>query len=127
VQKFSRVADEPDYAAREAWEAEWDRDPDDEDDDGPTEAVIPTTDGPTLVALLRMSEDEWDAFTRGSAIRRAGYNGLRRNVAIALGNWLSTGDTPDPDAVGELVAALSDEDAAVAEAAAWALGMPRRG
>jgi epoxyqueuosine reductase len=127
VQKFSRVADEPDYAAREAWEAEWDRDRDDEDDDGPTEAVIPTTDGPTLVALLRMSEDEWDAFTRGSAIRRAGYNGLRRNVAIALGNWLSTGDTPDPDAVGELVAALSDEDAAVAEAAAWALGMPRRG
>jgi HEAT repeat protein len=31
-------------------------------------------------------------------------------------------DTPGPEEVGELVAALSDEDAAVAEAAAWALG-----
>ena len=122
VQKFSVVAAERDYAARLSWEAGWDRDPDDPDDDGPTEAVIPSTDGPTLVDLMRMSEDEWDAYTRGSAMRRAGYNGLRRNVAIALGNWLAASDTPDPEAVGELVAALSDEDAVVAEAAAWALG-----
>jgi HEAT repeat protein len=43
-------------------------------------------------------------------------------VAIALGNWLATSDTPDPDAVGELVAALSDEDPAVVAAAAWGLG-----
>jgi len=93
-----------------------------DDDDGPTEATIPTTDGPALVDLMRMSEDEWDAYTRGSAMRRAGYAGLRRNVAIALGNWLSTSDTPDPEAVGELVAALSDEDPVVAEAAAWGLG-----
>jgi ferredoxin len=46
-------------------------DPDDPDDHGPTEATIPTTDGPTLVDLMRMSEDEWDAYTRGSAMRRA--------------------------------------------------------
>jgi len=116
------VAEARDYAAREAWEAEWDRDPNDPDDDGPTEAVIPTTDGPALVDLTRMSEDEWDAYTRGSAMRRAGYSGMRRNVAIALGNWLEVSATPDPDAVGELVAALSDEDSAVAEAAAWGLG-----
>ena len=55
-------------------------------------------------------------------MRRAGYAGLRRNVAIALGNWLAASDTPDPEAVGQLVSALSDEDATVAEAAAWALG-----
>ena len=122
TRKFSRVAAERDYAARPAWEAEWDRDPDDPDDDGPTEAVIPTTDGPALVDLMRMSEDEWDAYTRGSAMRRAGYSGLRRNVAIALGNWLAVSDTPDPEAMGELVAALSDEDPVVAEAAAWGLG-----
>jgi len=122
TRKFSRVAEEPDYAPRPAWEAEWDRDPSDPDDEGPTEAVIPSTDGPALVDLMRMSGDEWDAYTRGSAMRRAGYSGLRRNVAIALGNWLAGSDTPDPEAVGELVAALSDEDAAVAEAAAWALG-----
>jgi epoxyqueuosine reductase QueG len=122
VRKFSQVAEEPDYAARPAWEAVWDRDPDDPDDDGPTEATIPTTDGPALVDLMRMSEDEWDAYTRGSAMRRAGYSGLLRNVAIAIGNWLALSDTPDPEAIGVLVAALSDEDAGVAEAAAWALG-----
>jgi epoxyqueuosine reductase len=109
-----------------SWEAEWDRDDDDPEGEGPIEAVIPSTDGPALVDLMRMSEDEWDAYTRGSAMRRAGYAGLRRNVAIAIGNWLAGSDTPDPEAVGELVAALSDEDAAVAEAAAWALGRARR-
>ena len=113
--------EEPDYDAQKAWEAEWECDPTEgdvsaetsedgtsrEEDDGPTEAIIPTTDGPALVDLMRMSEDEWDAYTRGSAIRRAGYSGLRRNVAIALGNWLAASDAPDPEAVGELVAALS--------------------
>lgn len=121
-QRFARVAEERDYAARDAWEAEWDRDPDDPDDDGPGAAVIPTTDGPALIDLMRMSEDEWDAYTRGSAVRRAGYSGLRRNVAIALGNRLAASDAPDPEAVGELVATLSDEDEVVAEAAAWGLG-----
>jgi epoxyqueuosine reductase len=122
TRKFSVVAVESDYAARPAWEAEWDRDEDDPEGEGPIEAVIPTTDGPALVDLMRMSEGEWDAYTRGSAMRRVGYAGLRRNVAIALGNWLAERDTPDPEAVGELVAALSDEDEVVAEAAAWALG-----
>jgi epoxyqueuosine reductase len=88
--------------------------------------VIPTTDGPALVDLMRMSEDEWDAYTRGSAIRRAGYAGLRRNVAIALGNWLAGSDKPDAEAVGVLVAALSDEDPVVAEAAAWGLRRTQR-
>lgn len=117
-QRFADVAAERDYAPRDAWEAVWDREGDDE---RPAEALIPTTDGPALVELMKMSEDERDAYTRGSAMRRAGYAGLRRKVAIALGNWLSGSDTPDLEAVGELVAALSDEDAAVAEAAAWAL------
>ena len=55
-------------------------------------------------------------------MRRASYAGLRRNVAIALGNWLATLDARDPEAVGVLVAALSDDDPTVAEAAAWGLG-----
>jgi len=37
-------------------------------------------------------------------------------------NWLAACDSPDPEAVGELVAALSDADEVVAEAAAWGLG-----
>jgi len=96
------------------------------DGDGPTETTIPTTDGPALIDLMRMSEEEWDAYTRGSAMRRAGYQGLRRDVAIAIRNWLAGSDSPDPDAVGELVSALSDEDEGVARAAAWALGRPVR-
>ena len=53
--RFARVATEHDYAAREAWEAEW---PDENvsaetpgHDEGPTGATIPTTDGPALVDL----------------------------------------------------------------------------
>ena len=76
---------------------------------------------------MRMSENEWDAYTPGSAVRRAGYAEPRRNAAIALRNCLATGEAPDPDAVGELVAALSDEDPAVAETAAWGLGRMRSG
>jgi len=123
ARKLSRVAEEADYAERPAWEAEWNRDP---DDDGPAEAMIPTTDGPALVDLMRMGEEEWGAYTRGSALRRAGHAGLRRNVVIALGNWLAASGEPDLEAVGELVAALSDEDPVVAEAAAWGLGRRER-
>ncbi|MGD2070625.1 MAG: HEAT repeat domain-containing protein [Gemmatimonadota bacterium] len=120
------MADEPDYAPRPAWEADWDHDEDDPEGEGPIEAVIPSTDGPALVDLMGMSEDEWDAYTRGSAMRRAGYSGLRRNVAIAIGNWLAASDMSDPEAIGQLVAALSDDDPAVAEAAAWGLGRAGR-
>ncbi len=67
---------------------------------------------------MRMSEDEWDAFMRGSA--------MRRNVAIALGNWLAGMDMPNPEAIGELVAALSDENPVMAEAAAWGLRRARQ-
>jgi epoxyqueuosine reductase len=97
-ERFARPAEEPRYSAR------------------------PATDGPALVDLMRMSEEDWRARTRGSAMRRAGYSGLRRNVAIALGNWLSGSDVPDPEAIGVLTAALSDEDPVVAEAARWGLG-----
>ena len=55
-------------------------------------------------------------------VPRAGYSGFLRNLAIALGNWLAGSETPDPEAVGVLVAALSDEGPVVAEPAAWGLG-----
>ena len=37
--RFASVAAERDYAARESWEAEWDRDDDDPEGEGPIEAV----------------------------------------------------------------------------------------
>jgi epoxyqueuosine reductase len=79
-----------------------------------------------------MSYEEWDVWTRGSAIRRAGYAGFRRNVAVGLGNWsvaevaagnwLGDLDEPREDAVAVLREALEDESELVREHAAWALG-----
>jgi hypothetical protein len=40
-------------------------------------ASLPGTEAPSLVELMRMSYEEWDVWTRGSAIRRAGYAGRR--------------------------------------------------
>jgi HEAT repeat protein len=52
-------------------------------------------------------------------MRRAGFSGLRRNLAVALGSWPAALGTPGPEAVAVLTSALSDEDPVVAEAAAW--------
>jgi epoxyqueuosine reductase len=41
---------------------------------------------PALEWLAAMDEKEFEAHFNGSPVRRAGYNGLRRNVAIAMGN-----------------------------------------
>lgn len=39
---------------------------------------LPVTESPSLVELMRMTPEEWDRGTRGSAIRRAGYAGFTR-------------------------------------------------
>jgi epoxyqueuosine reductase len=41
---------------------------------------------PSLVELAKISEEEWDEVTRGSAVRRAGWEGLRRNARANLLN-----------------------------------------
>src|SRR5688572_11825269 len=41
-------------------------------------------DGSTLVDLFAWSEEQWLARTEGSALRRAGYEGWLRNIAVAL-------------------------------------------
>ena len=84
-------------------------------------ADLPRTESPSLVALMRMKREQWDAWTRGSAIRRAGYAGFKRNVAVAMGNWLASVDQPPEEAVAVLREALEDEDPLVREHAAWAL------
>jgi epoxyqueuosine reductase len=83
---------------------------------------LPGTAAPSLVELMHMSYEEWDVWTRGSAIRRAGYTGFRRNVAVAMGNWLAGLDELPEEAVAVLRGALEDEDPLVREHAAWALG-----
>jgi epoxyqueuosine reductase len=72
---------------------------------------------PALLSLLNMTEEEFREWFRGSPLKRAKRSGLRRNVAVALGNL------GDPAALPELCAALGDEsDPLVRGHAAWALG-----
>lgn len=66
-----------------------------------------------------LSREEWDVWSRGSAMRRAGYAGFKRNVAVALGNWGS------PAAIPVLADSLSDPEPLVRAHAAWALGRGR--
>jgi len=57
-----------------------------------------------------------------SPIRRAGYAGFKRNVAVAMGNWLVDMQDEPPEEAAVLRDALEDEDPLVREHAAWALG-----
>ena len=66
--------------------------------------------------LFGWSEAEWQARTAGSAIRRAGYEGWLRNVAVALGNA-----PREPAVVEALTARRDDPSAIVREHVAWAL------
>lgn len=71
---------------------------------------------PALLSLLNMSEVEFRQWFSGSPLKRAKRSGLRRNVAVALGNLA------DPVAVPGLLVALADGDSLVRGHAAWALG-----
>jgi epoxyqueuosine reductase len=81
-------------------------------------ASLPGTGAPSLIELLEVALEEaaWDAFSRGSAIRRAGRAGFARNICVGLGNWGA------PEAVPVLTLALSDPEPLVRAHAAWALG-----
>src|SRR5271166_1448415 len=70
---------------------------------------------PDLEWLARMTVDEFREVFRGSPVKRARFNGLRRNVAIAMGN---SGDARFVPVLEEL---SRDGEAMVAEHARWAL------
>lgn len=73
-------------------------------------------EAPRLVDLAEMSPEEFSERFRGSAVRRAGYTGLLRNVMVALGN------SGDGSAVPVLERCLGHPDSLVRSHAAWALG-----
>jgi len=108
--KFSTTSSEPAFAARGPGE------PPVGVERLPSDGTHPGTRSPSLVDLMTMDAAGWEAFSRGSPLRRAGRAGFLRNVAIALGNWGSS------EAVPMLVAALSDPEPMVRGHAAWALG-----
>ena len=70
---------------------------------------------PALAWLAEMSAEEFRAIFRGSPIRRTKRSGLRRNVAIAMGNSGSREFLPLLDQLA------ADEDESVAESAQWAI------
>jgi epoxyqueuosine reductase len=69
----------------------------------------------TIRSLAAMTKAEFDAWVPGTALARAGYDGLRRNAAYALGAVKEQG-------AQEVLTRLSlDPNPHVAEAARWAL------
>jgi epoxyqueuosine reductase len=68
------------------------------------------------VAILRMTRDEFDARFEKSPLVRPGFDGLRRNAAIVLGN------RGDSSAIPVLIEAFQDSSPLVRGAAAWSLG-----
>lgn len=90
--KFARIADEAAFRPRHGL------------DDAP------------LTDLFGWSESEFLSRTEGMAVRRAGYAGWLRNVAVALGN-----SPPSMAAVAALGARRDDPSPLVREHVAWAL------
>jgi epoxyqueuosine reductase len=73
-------------------------------------------DGTALVDLFAWTEQQWRARTEGSALRRAGYEGWLRNVAVALGN------APTDSGVTDALRARAEHPSElVREHVAWAL------
>lgn len=72
--------------------------------------------GLDLLSLLAMPEDEMERRLRGSPLLRPKAAGLKRNVAMALGN------SGRADAIPALAAALGSPSSVVRGHAAWALG-----
>ena len=73
-------------------------------------------DNARLTRLFGWSEDRWREGTRGSALRRAGYIGWLRNLAVALGNA-----TRSVEVIESLRKRLSHSSELVREHVGWAL------
>ena len=73
-----------------------------------------------LLALFRWTEEEFLTRTEGSAIRRTGYQGWLRNLAIALGNG-----PPDGEVLRELEHRKETAPAMLAGHIDWAIGQLR--
>ena len=94
--KFAQETAEPDFAPRHS------------------------LDGAKLVELFAWSEDEFLKRTEGMAIRRTGYEGWLRNIAVALGNAPKSAA-----AVAALETRADHPSAIVREHVAWALAKQR--
>lgn len=76
---------------------------------------------PTLVELFSWSKERFLKETEGNPLRRVGYKGFLRNVAVALGNA-----PPSAAARAALEARLEDPSEMLREHVLWALARQRR-
>jgi epoxyqueuosine reductase len=81
---------------------------------------------PELEWIASLSEEEFRAAFRGSAVRRTKWRGLVRNACIALGNaFSSTSSTSSTSSSSRIQALLlrlsSSPDSLISDAARWAL------
>jgi epoxyqueuosine reductase len=90
--KFAKRHDEPDFRVRN------------------------NLDQATLAELFAWTEDEFLKRTEGSAIRRTGYIGWLRNIAVALGNAPNSAET-----IAALQSRAEHDNEVVREHVAWAL------
>ena len=94
--RFAQTTGEPDFAARNG------------------------LDAPALIELFAWTEEQFLKRTEGSAIRRTGYEGWLRNLAVALGNA-----PRDPAVIAALKARAEHPSALVREHVSWALARHR--
>jgi epoxyqueuosine reductase len=80
----------------------------------PEFAPRPGLVNPALAWLSELSAEQFPKVFRGSPIRRTKRSGLRRNLAIAMGN------SGNPEFLPLLEKMASDEDEIVRESAVWA-------
>ncbi len=88
-----------------------------EDDFAPRNGL----DDATLLRLFDWSEEEFLTRTEGSAIRRAGYQGWLRNIAVALGNARPQTASDRAVLIDALQRRRGDSTALVREHIDWAL------
>ncbi|MCO6452355.1 MAG: DUF1730 domain-containing protein [Caldilineales bacterium] len=74
---------------------------------------------PPLLELLALDRDSFARRFRGSAVKRAKWEGFMRNVCVAAGNW------GDPAAAELLTFHLNESPEPIASHAAWALAQLR--
>ena len=73
-------------------------------------------DQASLIELFNWTAEEFDERTQGSPIRRSGYEGWLRNIAVALGNGQATDDN-----LSALTHKLNQVTPMVAEHIQWAI------
>ena len=95
--KFATISREPDFAPR------WD------------------LDNPNLVELFSWTEDQFSDRLQGSPIRRIGYEKWLRNIAVALGNAVTS-----PEILQALKSRENHASSLVREHVAWALNQHNR-